>query len=159
MSQVRGTISVDVAFTDSTAVGGAQSLKTITLRDAQEYTSTADKVAYYHGTVGTAQLSLGNLGLTTYRNAAGNLVTLNAINRIVFAFDAQVGPPFTNNGATADRRLLFYEESVQQGQETLILRSYNGIPAMSAVNNFIGTPVIEAGSSTGSYTIIMYSGS
>ena len=119
---VRGTISVDVAFADSTTVGGAQSLKTITLRDAQEYTSATDKVAYIQGTVGTAQLSLGLLGLTNYRNAAGNLVTLNGINRIVFAFDAQVGPPFNNSGMTADRRLLFYEESVQAGQETLILR-------------------------------------
>ena len=159
MSQVRGTISVDVAFTDSTTVGGVQSLKTITLRDAQEYTAATDKVVILQGTAGTAQLSFGLLGLTNYRNAAGNLVTLSGVNRIVFAWDAGIGPPFTNDGLTASRNLLFYGggDEIAQGNEQFSLRSFNNIPAMSAANNFLGTPILAPSNRTGSYTIIIYS--
>jgi hypothetical protein len=81
MSNVRGTISVDVAFTDSTTVSGAQSLKTITLRDATEYTS--GKVAIVTGTVGTAQSFI--VVPVDYRDAAGNLSTLGAPSRVAFS--------------------------------------------------------------------------
>jgi hypothetical protein len=81
MSSVRGTISVDVAFTDSTTVSGAQSLKTIVLRDATEYTS--GKVAIVTGTAGTAGASISIP--PTYRNADGSLSTLAAPSRVAFS--------------------------------------------------------------------------
>jgi hypothetical protein len=81
MSSVRGRISVDVAFTDSTTVSGAQSLKTIVLRDATEYTS--GKVAIVTGTAGTAGASISIP--PTYRNADGSLSTLAAPSRVAFS--------------------------------------------------------------------------
>ena len=158
MSQVKGTISVDVAFTDSTTVSGANSLKTLTLRQAQEYTATSDKVVILSGTAGTAQLSLGLLGTTPYRNAAGNVVTLNAINRIVFSWSPGVGALTPADGLTASRRLLFYGGGESTTENALVaLTSYGNIPAMSAVNNFVGTLVLTQAAVTGNYTIIIYS--
>ena len=85
MSDVRGTISVDVAFTDSTTVSGAQSLKTITLRDATEYTS--GKVAIVTGTVGTSAVTV-DVGNLDYRNASGSLVAFGVPFPIRFAFSS-----------------------------------------------------------------------
>jgi hypothetical protein len=79
MSSVRGTISVDVAFTDSTTVSGAQSLKTIVLRDATEYTT--GKVAVASGTVGTAAQTLS---FSSYRDASGSLVDFSTGSRVAF---------------------------------------------------------------------------
>jgi hypothetical protein len=85
MSSVRGTISVDVAFTDSTTVSGAQSLKTIVLRDATEYTT--GQVAIVTGTVGTGVVTI-QTSPTTYRDASGAIVDLDQddgfIRRIAF---------------------------------------------------------------------------
>lgn len=155
---ISGTISVDIEFRDSTAVGGAQSLKTISLRDVQEYTAATDQVAYLHGTAGTATVSFGLLGLTDYRDAEGNYVTFNSINRVAFAWDARIGPPFTNDGLTASRNLLFYGggDPISAGNEQFSLRSYDNIPSVSSANNFSGTPLLSAGTSTGWYTIVIY---
>jgi hypothetical protein len=71
MSSVRGTISIDVAFTDSTTVGGAQSLKTITLRDATEYTT--GRVAVVTGTVGSAVVTI-QTAPSIYRDSSGEIV-------------------------------------------------------------------------------------
>jgi len=68
---VSGTFGVDIAFTDSTTVSGAQSLKTITMREATEYTS--GKIAIETGTCGTTFQFFGYAG---YRNAAGNTQSL-----------------------------------------------------------------------------------
>jgi hypothetical protein len=81
MSGVRGTISVDVVFTDSTATAGGSSLNTIALRDATEYTS--GKVAIVTGTVGTTAVTISGSSLP-YRNAAGQFVTFNEYSRIAF---------------------------------------------------------------------------
>jgi hypothetical protein len=85
MSSVRGTISVDVAFTDSTTVGGAQSLKTITLRDATEYTT--GRVAIVTGTVGSSVVNI-QTSPSTYRDASGSIVDFDTddgfIRRIAF---------------------------------------------------------------------------
>jgi hypothetical protein len=85
MSSVRGTISVDVAFTDSTTVSGAQSLKTITLRDATEYTT--GRVAIATGTVGSASVSV-QTSPSAYLDASGAAVDFDTdegfIRRIAF---------------------------------------------------------------------------
>ena len=76
MSSVRGRISVDVQFADSTTSSGVQSLKTIAVQDATEYTT--GKVAIVTGTVGTAAVGLWNVDgsalANQYRTSAGQLV-------------------------------------------------------------------------------------
>lgn len=85
MSSVRGTISVDVAFTDSTTVSGAQSLKTITLRDATEYTT--GRVAVVTGTVGSAVVTI-QTSPSIYRDSSGEIVDFDQddgfVRRIAF---------------------------------------------------------------------------
>lgn len=71
---IRGRIAVDVQFADTEVVGGAQSLKTITLQDATEYTD--GKVAVATGTVGTAGVTFTPSALT-YRDASGSTVSLS----------------------------------------------------------------------------------
>jgi len=85
MSNVRGRIAVDVQFTDSTASSGVQSLKTITLQDATEYTT--GKVAVVAGTCGTAAVTIA-LAPTSYRNASGGFVSFSLVSRIAFAADS-----------------------------------------------------------------------
>ena len=79
MSNVRGRIAVDVQFADSTTSSDEQSLKTITLQDATEYTT--GKVAIVSGTVGTSQVSLAPL-VANYMDAAGVAVSFSAVTRV-----------------------------------------------------------------------------
>jgi hypothetical protein len=136
MSNVRGTISVDVAFTDSTTVDGAQSLKTITLRDATEYTT--GKVAIVTGTVGTSGFTV-NLFPSGYRNSAGELVSFdNGITRVAFL---------------ASRRCSLDDN----GNQTTITQS-NGSIAIGDTSNIqpdiVVWPLFTAG--TASFTAILY---
>jgi hypothetical protein len=71
---IRGRIAVDVQFADSDASGGVQSLKTITLQDATEYTD--GKVAIVSGTVGTSGVTVTPAAMT-YRDASGSTVSLS----------------------------------------------------------------------------------
>lgn len=77
MSTVRGRVSVDVQFRDSTTSASVQSLKTISLQDATEHedeSGTSRKVVVLSGTVGTSEITVANFAVTssyTYRNAAG----------------------------------------------------------------------------------------
>ena len=82
MSNVKGRIAVDVQFTDSTTSSGVQSLKTVTLQDATEYTS--GKVAVVTGTCGTAAVSVA-ISPSVYRNSAGSLVSFATIERVAFS--------------------------------------------------------------------------
>jgi hypothetical protein len=136
MSSVRGTISVDVAFTDSTTVSGAQSIKTIVLRDATEYTS--GQVAIVTGTVGTAAVVVQTQP-TTYKNAAGEFVSFSNVSRIAFA-------------ATGKRL------NCSDVNETYI-ESVDGYVAATLVNlpggdTFVVSPAVTAG--TASYTLVLY---
>lgn len=79
MSTARGRIAVDVQFADSTTADGIQSLKTISLQDATEYTS--GKVVIVTGTVGTVTQQIP---LTTYRNASGGTVAFTTARRVAF---------------------------------------------------------------------------
>jgi hypothetical protein len=75
---INGRINVDVLFHDT---DGTTSLKVVSLEGSTEYTT--GKVAIVTGTVGTAQSSIGiPMG---YRDAAGNLSTLDAPSRVAFS--------------------------------------------------------------------------
>jgi hypothetical protein len=81
MSNVRGRFGVEVSFNDSTVSGGASSMKTITLNHATEYPD--GKIAVVTGTCGTA-VSTVAIAPTTYRNAAGNIVSFSSVSRVAF---------------------------------------------------------------------------
>lgn len=93
MSNVRGRISVDVQFADSTTSSGVQSLKTIAVQDATEHTT--GKVAIVTGTVGTAAVSLWNVDgsalANQYRTSAGQLVGVITPARIALRGSGSVG--------------------------------------------------------------------
>jgi len=144
-----GVVAVDVSFSDSTSVDEASSVKTVTLRNAYEYTATTGRVAVLSGTAGTAVTSLGLQQNTQYRDASGSTVTLNAVSRIVYTWDG--------GGETAVRTLNVYEDQILSGQEVTRLRSYQGLPAVSNGNSFLVLPVLAACPVTGSYQIILYS--
>jgi hypothetical protein len=74
---VSGRIAIDVEFTDRTSVDGAQSLRTIALRDANEYAT--GKVAIVTGTVGTASQTISLSGI---RDASGQEVTFSSVTRV-----------------------------------------------------------------------------
>jgi hypothetical protein len=73
---IDGRINVDVLFHDT---DGTTSLKVVSLEDSTAYTT--GKVAIASGTVGTATQILG---LSSYRNAAGEEVTFSTANRVAF---------------------------------------------------------------------------
>jgi hypothetical protein len=81
VSHIRGRFSVDVQFTDATAEASVQSLKTIAITHATEY--DFGKVALATGTVGTAVIQVA-IAPTTYRNAAGDIVSFSSVSRVAF---------------------------------------------------------------------------
>lgn len=82
MSTLKGRIAVDVQFADSTTASAVQSLKTLSLQDATEYTS--GKIAVVSGTCGTSSVNI-SFSPTTYRDADGAIVSLSTVSRIAFA--------------------------------------------------------------------------
>ena len=79
---IRGRFGVDVQFTDSTIVAGAQSLKTLTLQGATEY--DFGKVALVSGTCGTAVVAVP-VSPTTYRDSGGNAISFASVSRVAFS--------------------------------------------------------------------------
>jgi hypothetical protein len=136
MSSVRGTISIDVAFTDSTTVGGAQSLKTITLRDATEYTT--GKVAIVTGTVGTSAVAI-SIQPSSYKDASGSLVSFSSVERVVFL---------------SSRNCLVNEDDTQSQVARSLGRITVGDCAPSLQQSFNIDPDFTAG--TASYTLVLY---
>lgn len=149
MSTVRGTISVDIEFSDSTATEHSRSRKTIVMRDSEEYTATTGIVAVFEGTAGTAQTTLFSAGPVNYQNADGVSPTPSAINRIAYIWDGGSGSTY--------RTLSIFEDIVSFGQEIVKLRSYGDHPAISYVNNFTGLIRLDQSNATGSYKVILYS--
>lgn len=95
MSVVRGRVSVDVQFRDSTTSASVQSLKTIALQDATEHEDSASgtplKVVVLSGTVGTSEITVANFGSTSsyaYKNAAGVVPQFSAgyIDGVAFSY-------------------------------------------------------------------------
>ena len=138
MSNVSGTINVDVQFTDSTTSSGVQSLKTLTLRQTQEH--TGGKVAIVTGTCGTAGVQVLPSSITSYRNAAGNTVSMT-VTRIAFAADPV--------GVCEDPSL--------PDNSTFRAVSRNGQPAV--FSPFVAGPAgvrIRTTSATASFTLVLY---
>jgi|LakMenEpi03Aug12_release.lakeMendotaPanAssembly.Ray.scaffolds.fasta_scaffold266120_4 hypothetical protein len=135
---VRGTIAVDVAFTDSTTTAGGSSLNTITLRDATEYTT--GKVAIVTGTVGTTQVSV-NTAPTTYRDASGAFISFSNISRVAFsASGSQVVEVLSNDS----------ERSLAASMSSMVaVASCNVSGSLD-----IQFPTATAG--TASYTLVIY---
>lgn len=82
---VRGKFSIDVQVHDSETAGGVRSVKTITLQHATEY--DFGKVAVVTGTCGTAAVTVP-VSPTTYRDAAGSIVSFSSVSRAAFSADA-----------------------------------------------------------------------
>lgn len=78
---ISGTISVSALFHDT---DGTTAINVVSLRSSDEYTT--GKVAIVTGTVGTTAVSLwgpGGIGFGGYRDAAGDLVSIVQVTRIV----------------------------------------------------------------------------
>ena len=132
---IDGRISVDCLFHDK---DGAASLKVVSLQGSTEYTT--GKIAIVTGTCGTTQVTI-DPGPTTYRNAAGNVVSFSQVKRI--AFSATAPSPGT----------------LLQDSSGTVLRSISGSVAVcDSIDS--GDDVLSAyvvgDSGTTSYTIVIY---
>ena len=133
MSNVRGRIAVDVQFADSTTSAGVQSLKTITLQDATEYTT--GKVAIVTGTCGTTPVQIDVAPATTYRNAAGSVVSFVGVQR--FSFSATGSP-------------------ARLQQDYVAVESSAGRACVSDANGFDDSFLVRTTAGTASYTLLLY---
>jgi hypothetical protein len=140
MSHIKGRFGVDVLFTDSTVAGGAKALKTITLQHATEY--DFGKIAVVTGTCGTA-VSTVSLAPTSYRNAAGDLVSFATVSRVAFQAD---GPA-----------LVACDGSGGFGVNEFTIYSRAGQIAISDVTETSSFSINVTGTAgTANYTLVMY---
>jgi hypothetical protein len=138
MSHIRGRIAVDVQFTDSTTTSGVQSLKTITMQDATEYTS--GMVAIVTGTCGTANVTVAT-SPSTYRDASGAIVDFDTDEGIIrrFAFSATGSLASCQNQAGAQafssggRVSVTDTGNMQAGEEFVIRTEVSGTAAWTLV--------------------------
>lgn len=109
-----GVITVDAMFDDATAVAGAESLKTASLRGATQYASA--KVAVLEGTVGTAVQVL-SVSPAAYVDAAGQSVSFTTLNRIVAQGDPHisVGSLFARWGNSRDGNVAVFDSPLPNG--------------------------------------------
>jgi len=84
---IEGRIAIDVNFADSATSSGVQSLKKISLTDTTSYTT--GKVAIVTGTVGTSEVTVYVSGVTDYKDAAGDAVTISNIQRLAYKASGQ----------------------------------------------------------------------
>jgi len=140
MSHIKGRFGVDVLFTDSTVAGGAKALKTITLQHATEY--DFGKVAVITGTCGTA-VSTVSLAPTTYRNAAGTLVSFANVSRVAFAADGPNMVACDGSGGCGIDDWTIYSRAGQIAVSEALETSAFSI-------NVVGT------AGTANYTLVMY---
>ena len=82
---IKGKFGVDVQFADSTAADSVKSVKTLTLQHATEYVD--GRVAILAGTCGTSAVTV-SVSPTTYRDAAGSIVSFSSVSRVAFSADA-----------------------------------------------------------------------
>ena len=133
---VTGRIAVDVQFADATTAAGVQSLKTITLQDAAEYTS--GKVAIISGTVGTSVATVA-LAPTSYKDASGAAVSFAVVTRLAFA-------------ATPEA-VVFHGDLNGSDSYT---GSRGGRVSVNEANHSAGTIEVSATAGTAAYTLILY---
>jgi len=136
VSHIRGRFSVDVQFTDSTSAASVQAVKSISLQHATEY--DFGKVAVVTGTVGTVVTSV-SIAPTTYRNSAGDIVSLASVSR--FAFSAS-GPNLVR--------------CIAGGGEAVVLSRAKQI-AVSEDQGVVDFDINVLGTAgTSAYTLVMY---
>lgn len=82
---LEGRIAIDVAFSDSAASTGTQSLKRLVLTSTDAYTS--GKVALVAGTCGTAAVAVA-VAPSTYKDSSGSAVSFATVTRFAFAASA-----------------------------------------------------------------------
>lgn len=131
---IEGRIAVDVSFADTATSDGVQSLKKITLVDTTSHTT--GKVAIITGTCGTAAVTVA-LVPTTFRDAAGDLVSFASVSRLAFAADPR-------------------SQCRASGEDELIASSGNRV-AVTEVLSAVDLEVSRIGTSgTASYTVVIY---
>ena len=81
MATLRGKLAIDVQFTDSTSSGGVNSVKTLALQQASEYTT--GKVLTVSGTCGTSAVTIA-VAPSAYKDSTGEVVSLAAVNWFAF---------------------------------------------------------------------------
>jgi len=140
MSHIKGRFGIDVLFTDSTVAGGAKALKTITLQHATEY--DFGKVAVVTGTAGTA-VSTVSLAPTSYRNAAGDLVSFANVSRVAFQADGPNMVACDGSGGCGIDDWTIYSRAGQIAVSEALETSAFSI-------NVVGT------AGTANYTLVMY---
>lgn len=82
---IEGRIAVDVAFSDSSAGTGVQSLKRLVLTSTDAYST--GKVAVVSGTCGTAAVAVA-VAPSTYKDSSGVAVSFASVSRFAFAASA-----------------------------------------------------------------------
>jgi|DEB19_MinimDraft_3_1074340.scaffolds.fasta_scaffold08380_4 hypothetical protein len=92
---IEGRINVDVLFHDK---DGTSSLKVLSLQDSDAY--AVGEAAMWSGTCGTAAVTL-SFGPTTYRDAAGSLVSVvpGGSGRVAFLASGNGGVLTQQNGS------------------------------------------------------------
>lgn len=140
MSNVRGRFGIEVSFNDSTVSGGANSMKTITLNHATEY--DFGKIAVVTGTVGTA-VSTVSIAPTTYRNAAGDIVSFSSVSRVAFQASGPTLVACDGVGGCGVNDWTIYSRAGQVAVS-------EALETVSFSINVFGT------AGTASYTLVMY---
>lgn len=79
---LEGRIAIDVAFSDSAAGAGVQSLKRLALTSTDAYSS--GKVALLSGTCGTAAVAIA-VAPSAYKDSSGSAVSFASVSRFAFA--------------------------------------------------------------------------
>jgi hypothetical protein len=128
-----GRVNVDVLFHDT---NGTSSIKVVTLNNSVEYPNGT--VAVVTGTAGTQAVSFGSIGQTTYRNAAGQAVLMDSVERVIFTWSGDYPRALDDYGDNQ-----FYMQSVR------------GMPAVTYYPAFIPALRMGAGVGTGTYKIIL----
>ena len=139
---IDGRINIDVLFHDT---DGTTSLKVVSLDSSHE--QSAGKVAFLTGTVSTTQVTVANLAsATTYRNAAGNLVSFEYLRAVAFAY--------TGSGANGNATLTIRED----GTDFLYMSSREGRVSVSQGRPYYLPEILlnADGIGTGTYTIVLY---
>ena len=133
---LEGRINVDVLFHDK---DGTASLKVTSLQNSLGYTS--GKMAVITGTAGTAAVQIQTyFANPTYRDASGELVQFQEVNRVVFSWSGSSMRTLTD---------------AEYGSATLRSRQrFIALTDIAGTDQF--APVISSGSGTGTYTILLY---
>jgi|OM-RGC.v1.026426386 hypothetical protein len=130
---VSGTINVSSSFLDSTDSTGVESEKKLSLASADVH--TGGKIALVSGTCGTTEVAI-DLTSLDYRDAAGDLVSLDFVQRMAIKADP---------GASA--------EFVDTGEK---LKSLSNRASISCVNRTPDTLHVYTTAGSSTYTILFY---